>query len=359
VPPVRAVNLFGERRKAWQDSKMLRLRLKAADVARIRFGQNPHPVGTAILASQALRQPTVAAAAPVLTRRVRAAAAPLRPLFELLPPTGFLPDFLTPRDGLDSVEAGLAAIRSAPATRIRADVAAALAHLPATAMRRRLAAADPEVLEAVVAALRRFFRDVLAPDWPVLVEEHRHQVGVAAHRYALSGVDGVLSGLHPAVRWRAGVLDIDTWSTGLREVTLDGRGVVLVPSPFAGSRPRVLVDPDRPALVVYPAGSPATLTPGPAADDPLAGLIGRTRGAILRVVARPGRHTTSTVGLDAGVSASSSSEHLKALRAAGLVSSHRDGGAVVHRPTELCAALLAGRTQGTGICRVGVAGDST
>jgi DNA-binding transcriptional ArsR family regulator len=38
---------------------------------------------------------------------------------------------------------------------------------------------------------------------------------------------------------------------------------------------------------------------------------------------------------------SSSSEHLSALRAAGLVSSRRDGGAIVHRATALSRDLVS------------------
>jgi DNA-binding transcriptional ArsR family regulator len=76
-----------------------------------------------------------------------------------------------------------------------------------------------------------------------------------------------------------------------------------------------------------------------AADAGVERLIGRTRAAVLRRVARVGRHTTSTIARDLRISVSSSSEHLSALRAAGLVSSERSGGAVVHRATALGTRL--------------------
>jgi DNA-binding transcriptional ArsR family regulator len=317
---------------------MLRLWLKPADLTRIRFADRLHPAGTVLLASQALRQPSVAASLPALARRVGTSTAALGPLHHLMPPQGFVPDFMTPWEGLTSIEDGLEAIRSTPATRVRAEVSAAYAHVRVSATRRRFAAADPLMLDTLVTAMRSYFDRVLAPDWPALNGLHRHLVREAASGYALSGADGVLTSLHRKIRWRTPVLEVDAWQDG--EVRLGGHGLILVPSPFAGPRPRVLVAPERPALVVYPAEPPAVLDGRRTTSDALAGLFGRTRSAVLIQAARPGRHTTSTIARQVGISISSSSEHLSALRAAGLVSSRRDGGAIVHSATALCRDLV-------------------
>jgi len=318
---------------------MLRLWLRPADLTQIRFADRLHPAGTVLLASQALRQQPVAAALPALARRVASAAPVLQPLHHLLPSQGFVPDFMTPWAGLGSIEEGLDAIRSTPAKRVRAEVSAAYADVTVSTARRRFAAADPQVLDTLVSAMRSYFHQVLAPDWPALQRTHRRFVGEAASRYALSGADGVLMDLHGAIRWRAPVLEVDTWQDG--EVRLGGHGLLLVPSPFAGPRPRVLVAPDRPALMVYPVEPPAVPAGRRTASDPLAGLFGRTRSAVLIQAARPGRHTTSTIARQAGISVSSSSEHLSALRAAGLISSRREGGAIVHRATTLGRDLVS------------------
>ncbi|MET7748893.1 winged helix-turn-helix domain-containing protein [Micromonospora sp. NPDC005367] len=327
---------------------MLRLWLRPADLGRIRFADRLHPVGTAVLASQALRGPTVAANAPALADRaaeaaggeVRAATAALR---HLLPARGRLPDFLTPLDGLESLEAGLDAIRSAPVRRIRADVTAAYAHLPATPLRRRFAAADPEVFDLLAQAIRTWFDTVLAPHWAHLTLAHRHQVDTAAQRFASTGLDGLLGGLHPLIRWRSPVLDVDTWWTG--DLTGTGNGLILVPSPLAGLRPRVLVEPDRPILLVYPVaiGAPVTVAPQ---VDPLVRLLGRTRAAVLRGLAEPGEHTTTALARATGISLASASEHATALRAAGLLTTVRVGGAVRHRLTSLGTHLLGVAAQG-------------
>ncbi len=315
---------------------MLRLWLEPADLARIRFADRLHPAGTVLLASQALRQPSVAAAVPTLARRVAGAGPALRPLHHLMPPEGFVPDFLTPFEGLDSLEDGLAAIRSTPVRRVRAEVSAAYSRAGASAIRRRFAAADTQVLDMLIVAMRSYFHEVLAPDWQALARAHRRQVGEAANRYARSGADGVLASLHHGIRWRAPTLEVDAWQSG--DVRLAGHGLMLVPSPFAGPRPRVLVAPDRPALVVYPVEPPAAMDG--TSPDPLARLLGRTRSAVLMQTTGPGRHTTSAIARRAGISVSSSSEHLTALRAAGLVSSRRDGGAIVHRATSLGRELV-------------------
>jgi DNA-binding transcriptional ArsR family regulator len=318
---------------------MLRLWLTSGDLTRIRFADRLHPAGTVLLAGQALRQPSVAASLPTLARRVATCTPALRPLHHLTPAQGLVPDFMTPWEGLASIEDGLAAIRSTPADRVRAEVSAAYAHIRVSAARRRFAAADPLVLDTLVTAMRAYFHQVLAPDWTALNRTHRQFVSEAASHYARSGADGVLAGLHRAIRWRAPVLEVDAWQNG--EVRLGGHGLVLLPSPFAGPRPRVLVAPDRPALVVYPVEAATVPESRRTTSDPLAGLFGRTRSAVLLHATWPGRHTTSTIARQVGISVSSSSEHLSALRAAGLVSSRRDGGAIVHCATALGRDLVS------------------
>ena len=318
---------------------MLRLWLDRDDLARVRVAPTLHRAATVTLVCQALRGPA-GAALPDLARRATAGSARFEPLHHLVQPRGFVPDFLTPLEGLESLDAGLQVIRSAGPRRVRADVAAAYTHVPVSGMRRRFADADPEVLDALVAAVRHYFETVLAASWPALLQIHRHLVDDVARRFAMSGVDGVLAALPAGLRWRSPVLEADAWTTGpSRDVRLDGRGVILVPSVFAGPRPRVLVEPGRPALVVYQAGSAAAFAAAPAGDHGVERLIGRTRAAVLRAVVRPGRHTTSTIARDTGISVPSSSEHLSALRSAGLVTSRRDGGAVVHAATPLGTAL--------------------
>ncbi|MEU4776859.1 helix-turn-helix transcriptional regulator [Micromonospora sp. NPDC023633] len=321
---------------------MLRLRLGPADLCRVRFADRLHPVGTAMLACQALYDaeaartaPGPAAGAAAATGRVRSAASVLR---HLLPARGRLPDFLTPMDGLESVAAGLEAIRAVPVRRVRAEVSAAYAHLAETPLRRRFAEADGETMGLFGRALGTWHDAVLAPHWADLTDVHRYQVAEATGHLAAHGLDGLLNALHPAIRWEAPTLTLTVRTWWSATVSGTGQGLLLLPSPLAGPHPRVLVEPDRPVLVVYPAPMPRRV--GASVADPLGRLLGATRAAVLRRLGGPGRHTTTTLGRAVGISVSSASEHAGALRAAGLVSSVRDGGAVLHRLTPLGAELL-------------------
>ncbi|MGQ5260309.1 ArsR/SmtB family transcription factor [Micromonospora sp. ZYX-F-536] len=326
---------------------MLRLQLAPADLCRVRFADRLHPVGTALLAGQWLRDPTVAAMAPALAERAAAvegageAQAATAILRHLLPDRGRLPDFVTPFGGLESVAAGLEAIRATPARRVRAEVTDAYAHSAATPLRRRFAAADPEVLDLFGGAVRTWFDAVLAPHWSDLVSTHRRQVTCASRRLALHGLDGLFAGLHPAIRWREPVLEIRTWWGG--EVSGTGHGLVLLPSPLAGPRPRVLVEPGHPVLLVYPAPMPRQAAT--AGADSLGRLLGATRALVLRRLADEGGLSTTVLSRAVGISLSSASEHASALREAGLIVSERDGGAVRHHVTPLGAGLLGGGSE--------------
>ncbi|WP_285661348.1 ArsR/SmtB family transcription factor [Actinorhabdospora filicis] len=79
---------------------------------------------------------------------------------------------------------------------------------------------------------------------------------------------------------------------------------------------------------------------GGLAESGTAAALGHTRAAALEALGS-GCGTTE-LARRVGVSPASSSEHLKVLRDAGLVMSHRDGQCVLHRPTRLGRALLDG-----------------
>ncbi|MEU7780274.1 ArsR/SmtB family transcription factor [Micromonospora parva] len=329
---------------------MLRLQLGSADLCRVRFADRLHPVANALLAGQWLRDPTVAALAPALAERAvaaegtPAAQAATAILRHLLPGQGRLPDFVTPFAGLESVEAGLEAIRATPARRVRAEVTMAYEDTPVSPLRRRFAAADPEVLDLFGGAVRAWFDAVLEPHWAELTSAYRQQVAAASQRLAQHGLARLFSGLHPGIRWREPVLEVHTWWDG--DLPGTGHGLILLPSPLAGPRPRVLLQQGHPILLVYPVVMP-TLGASAAADS-LGRLLGVTRALVLRRLAADGGLTTTVLSRSVGISLSSASEHAHALRTAGLVASVREGGAVRHHLTSLGASLLRGPSGDAG-----------
>jgi DNA-binding transcriptional ArsR family regulator len=73
-------------------------------------------------------------------------------------------------------------------------------------------------------------------------------------------------------------------------------------------------------------------------DDPLVGILGPTRAAVLRLLSRP--TITKDIARRLDISAASASEHATALRAARLVNSSRDGKAMRHHATPLGLDLI-------------------
>ncbi|MFD0348248.1 ArsR/SmtB family transcription factor [Kitasatospora aburaviensis] len=79
-----------------------------------------------------------------------------------------------------------------------------------------------------------------------------------------------------------------------------------------------------------------------AADDPpdaLAAVIGRSRAVLLAELDTPA--STSDLARRTGLTAGGVSQHLTALRAAGLVDAHRTGRYVLYVRTEAAETLLA------------------
>jgi DNA-binding transcriptional ArsR family regulator len=114
-----------------------------------------------------------------------------------------------------------------------------------------------------------------------------------------------------------------------------------MPSLFWRGTPLRGAHPDGSLLLVYSALTPLPLVPPPdAAADPLAALLGHTRAQVLHVLAHP--HTTGGLARRLGISAATASGHAKTLRAAGLVTTARDGKSVQHTCTSLGARLLSG-----------------
>ena len=129
-------------------------------------------------------------------------------------------------------------------------------------------------------------------------------------------------------------------------MTLNGRGIALLPSMFAGQPPGLHVAPDDPTaipwLVLPPSG--IRMEQRQLWGDPrprgaaLDALVGRNRAAVLRTLAE-GCSTTELADR-VGISLAAASQHASVLREAGLITTHRQGSAVLHVLTPLGVELL-------------------
>jgi biotin operon repressor len=300
----------------------LRIPLGAADLSRTRFAISP--VYETVMALAVLRRPGVHAVhlpwATWARPRVRdidglpmllalTARDDLKPSFLMPPPDARLPD----------LDAELRRVRATPAARARDDVARLHSHAVA-----EFAAAPRRWLPQVSHALRECFERIIAPHWEriarVLEADIAHRAGLLAEH----GFGGLFAGLHPEIVWSDGELVVHPQRMDEARVALRGHGLILCPSAFCWPRVTAGVRPVAAGTLRYPARGVATLwesiEPTPAA---LAGLIGRTRAAILTHLARP--HTTTDLADALGVTAGAVSQHLTVLREAGLVATHRDG----------------------------------
>ncbi|RPF33215.1 helix-turn-helix transcriptional regulator [Streptomyces sp. TLI_185] len=320
----------------------VRIHFTDDDLAQIRLAQAPDPMWEALLSMHMLQTDTASLVFGSWRNAVRRQlAGPTGELLRLAPPVGYSADFLTPAAGTGGLDAGIGALLSTPRQRLGHDLAE-LAHdgrrLPSWA--RLLADGDKGAVTHLGGLHRQYFGTALAPWWNRV--RTRFDAERAAHTRHLAdgGLGGLLNTLHPGIAWHRPVLEI----TGLgidRDIHLDGRGLLVLPSYFCWRRPTLLKDPTLPCVVVYPMAHETALSTAPGLRS-LNALLGRTRAEILETVA-DGGVTTTELAHDTGVAPATASHHVGVLRKAGLLTTRRAGRVVLHTVTPLGLALLDGR----------------
>ncbi|TDC38093.1 ArsR family transcriptional regulator [Micromonospora sp. 15K316] len=328
---------------------MLKIHFSGEDVLRTRVAPAADPVWELVLSLHLLRgrsrDPLMATWRRTVASGLRQESAfeQLRLLFALNPPRGYFPDFLTPYASVDGFEAGLEAVRSTPVSLLRRDLAVLAGENPLPPSASALARGEPEVLRALTDSMERYRSVAISPYWG------RIQAAVEADRTRRAralldgGVEGLFTSLRPGMRWDSGVLEVHDYPDS-RELHLDGRGLLLVPSFFCARTPVALLDPALPPVLAYPvdrlgglgsSGAEAGFAPG---REALAALLGRTRAAVLE--ASHDGCTTGEVARRLNISPAAASQHTAVLRNAGLLVSRRDRNTVLHTLTPLGRAVL-------------------
>ena len=164
------------------------------------------------------------------------------------------------------------------------------------------------------------------------------EVFLRGQQQAADGTATLLNDLHDRVRWDGARLTV-SGTTCLGAHDLEGGGLCLVPSVFVW--PSVLVVADgHTAQLAFPCRGIGTLwEPGSATPRGLEGVLGRSKARLLAVLENPLSTTDAAARLALSVSATS--EHLAALRAAGLVQTRRSGRRTLNVRTAVADALLA------------------
>ncbi|QFR01094.1 winged helix-turn-helix transcriptional regulator [Streptomyces phaeolivaceus] len=323
---------------------MLRFHFTAEDLTKVRVATEPHALWEIAVSLHRFqtREGRWAYAPWFRTARVALREAGLEQavrtfLLPLFPRAGYFPDFLTPPEGVQGLDAGLDAVLAVPRERVVREVDMLGRTVGAPAWTRRLT--EPDLREQLVSALRAYHRAAIAPHEEHIQERLHAERARHAHTLFQSGTEGLLGGLGPTIRWRSPVLEIDPYPDH-RDVHLGGQGLLLIPSHFCWHAPIALADPGLPPVLLYPLHHQPAAT-RQAGSPPLNALLGPTRAAVLRACVTGS--TTTEAARRAGVTPTTASHHTAVLRDAGLITSHRHANTVLHTLTPLGAALLNGK----------------
>jgi DNA-binding transcriptional ArsR family regulator len=199
---------------------------------------------------------------------------------------------------------------------------------------------DRDARRVLAHGSRTAFAAAVQPYWADIRANHHSELAQHGRLLACRGVATALTTVIPGASWRGNCLLID--SPQDRSVRLGGRGLMITPTAFWTGPPLVGELPEQPVLLAYPSPPVLTIRVG-AESDSLAAVLGATRAAVLRLLSA--EHTTGGIARQLGISAASASEHSAALRAARLISSRRDGKAVIHHATVLGLDLITLNTR--------------
>ncbi|MFG2104024.1 ArsR family transcriptional regulator [Micromonospora echinaurantiaca] len=323
---------------------MSELRFGPADVAGVRFTVSP--VAETVTSMWALDQPVRHGVHLPWIDRARTTlrrpevAVRVRPLVELTRPRCWLPDFLTPaaaRPDVTLAEQLEQIAATAPEVVVR-DLLATTPKRPLNRFGRALLADPVGLLPQLVDAVRTWYEEAIAPDWPRMRALLAADVAHRAGQLADGGAGRLFDQLHPSLRWLGDrVVSDDPFE---RDFDLGGRGLALNPGIFTDRRVLWNLLEDSPPAGTYPVRAVGTLweaTPTPPGDA-LGRVVGTGRAALLHLLDSPA--TTTDLARRTGMSGGNVSQHLAALHAAGLVARFRDGRYVFYRNTEAALVLL-------------------
>ncbi|MFD8705551.1 DUF5937 family protein [Kitasatospora sp. NPDC059648] len=318
----------------------------AGDLARMRFAVAPMwEVGPSL---RLLRSGLPHAVHGPWAEQVRPRLTALGPAFgllaELVPPTGYVPDFINPAPAgpAPTLAEELAAIRATPAGQVRRDLDRLAAEHGTLGSRLRALHADPGPgLGSLAEAVEAYWELALAPYWARIRAVLDADVLHRARQAAEHGAARVLNDLHAELRWAEGTLRLSRRTRPMSRRSA-GPGLLLIPSAFTGPGLYTLFAPPDPPQLAYPArgiGGLWTTAAAPASGTAaLAAVLGRSRALLLAELAAPA--STTELARRTGLSPSAVSQYLTALRDARLVSAHRAGRSVLYARTATAEALL-------------------
>jgi DNA-binding transcriptional ArsR family regulator len=318
------------------------------DLTRLRFAISP--MWEVVASLRRLRAPSEAGIHLPWLNGLRGGAlegVDLSTALSLTPTKGYVPDFLSPPPAspLANFEDEIALVRKTRPKQVEYD----LRLLLLDSRRKKLPPAleplrsDPRrAVTQLADQLELYWRRAIEPHWPRIKALLEADIAYRAGRLTEGGATALFADLHPTIEWRDATLHVEQPYQG--HVQLGGRGLLLVPSAFAWIGPATITEPPWQPTLIYPARGVATLweSGGERTPEALAQVVGRTRAALLSELEAP--RTTTDLARLLDVTAGGASQHLGALKRAGLVAARRNGRVVLYVRTPVADALVAGST---------------
>ncbi|WP_369229500.1 ArsR/SmtB family transcription factor [Streptomyces sp. R21] len=271
------------------------------------------------------------------------------PLAALMPLHGQLVDAMSLMGDTASVDEAVDNLMAAPRALMRIELEAIDFHPAHRSWARNLVDGDREARLQVAMSLRACHRATVAPYWSGVRSRLSEVRAAYAGTMADGGVERLLTTLGgPLVRWRPPVLEVV--HPRHADIHLNGRGLVIAPTLFSTQQVELLqapLDPDRAPILAVPTLSGTSLDTalwegaGESTALSLDDLLGRTRAAVLRETV--GGCGTTELARRLNISPATASHHTTVLRNAHLITSRREGKAVLHAVTSLGIALLEQR----------------
>ncbi|MER8029053.1 winged helix-turn-helix domain-containing protein [Streptomyces bauhiniae] len=263
-------------------------------------------------------------------------------LAELIGPSGYVPDFLTPAPGSPAPAPATEwdAILATPPDRVRHDLDHLAHHQGHLGPRLTSLRADPAArLPRLAQEIETYWELALAPYWGRIRAVLDADIFHRARTIAEHGTGRLFNDLHSSIGWDDTTLNL-VRRKRISPRHTPGTGLLLIPSAFTGPGLRTQVSPPDPPQLAYPARGigplwetrPATGTPA------LVPVLGRSRTLLLTELATPA--STTELARRTGLSPAGVSQNLTALRDAGLVSAHRAGRSVLYARTAAAETLL-------------------
>ncbi len=328
-----------------------RIHFTEADLDKVQICDTAGPLTETVFAFSFLRCPMQPRGlfAGWRTAALGQLTSQMTPLATLVPVGTRGVDFYTLTGRAATIEQGVMALLAVPDQDMLAEIELfdRSRRLPKQAW---AVATDEAARRDLANAIGAAYRLLVEPHWP-RISGQLHAAQVARYRLLRDGgPERLLASLGlPTIRWRSPVLEIQAISDV--DLHLTGSGIALVPSLFAGRIPGLHLNSRQPAapprLVLPSLDVTAGNQPG---GDPRGGgqalgaLLGKTRAAVLAAVALG--CTTTELAQRCEVSLAAASQHATVLRNAGLITTSRQGSAVLHVLTPLGAGLLGDLAEG-------------